>query len=75
MVEAAKACGVKFIVYTSIIKGDKNESLLSAVINLQKKLLRKVALNILFAEIIGILKMMNYYGNYVERKEKFYMIL
>ena len=30
VVEAAKACGVKFIVYTSIIKGDKNESLLSA---------------------------------------------
>ena len=30
MVEAAKACGVKFIVYTSIIKGDKNEALLSA---------------------------------------------
>ena len=30
VVEAAKACGVKFIVYTSIIKGDKNEALLSA---------------------------------------------
>ena len=30
VVEAAKAWGVKFIVYTSIIKGDKNESLLSA---------------------------------------------
>ena len=41
VVEAAKACGVKFIVYTSIIKGDKNESLLSADHKFTEKIIKE----------------------------------
>lgn len=41
VVEAAKACGVKFIVYTSIIKGDKNEALLSADHKYTEKLIKE----------------------------------
>ena len=41
VVEAAKACGVKFIVYTSIIKGDKNESLLSADHKYTEKIIKE----------------------------------
>ena len=41
VVEAAKACGVKFIVYTSIIKGDKNEALLSADHKYTEKIIKE----------------------------------
>lgn len=41
VVKAAKACGVKFIVYTSIIKGDKNEALLSADHKYTEKIIKE----------------------------------
>ena len=41
VVEAAKACGVKFIVYTSIIKGEKNEALLSADHKYTEKIIKE----------------------------------
>ena len=41
VVEAAKACNVKFIVYTSIIKGDKNEALLSADHKYTEKIIKE----------------------------------
>ena len=41
VVEAAKVCGVKFIVYTSIIKGDKNEALLSADHKYTEKIIKE----------------------------------
>ena len=41
VVEAAKACGVKFIVYTSIIKGDKNKALLSADHKYTEKIIKE----------------------------------
>ena len=75
VVEAAKACGVKFIVYTSIIKGDKNESLLSADHKFTEKIIKESGIKHTFCRNNWYFENDELLWKLCEMKEKLCMIL